>query len=79
MYKIETRLSKNILRRIEIAEASTCNNKSLVLNIAIDYSGRWEIVEATKSLVYDCLLGKYNSILGISPLKKLAWGKWDIP
>lgn len=45
-HKIESRLRK----KIERAEKDTLNNHSLVLNIALSYSGRQEIVNAAKSL-----------------------------
>lgn len=32
----------------------TKNNTGLVLNIALNYSGRWDIIEATKKIVKDC-------------------------
>lgn len=40
----------NLVERIRDAEALTQNNSALCLNIAANYGGRWDIVEATKKL-----------------------------
>jgi undecaprenyl diphosphate synthase len=39
-------------------EALTESNNGLVFSIAVDYGGRWDIVEAAKSLAEDCVSGK---------------------
>lgn len=43
--------------QIEVANAieATCNNKSLHLVIALSYSGRWDILQATQALVADAI------------------------
>ena len=46
-----TRLSPRIIKLIEKAEHKTSKNKGLVLNIAMDYSGRWDINQALKKLL----------------------------
>jgi undecaprenyl diphosphate synthase len=35
-------------------ERQTQDNKEFTLNIALDYGGRWDIVEASKKIVKDC-------------------------
>ncbi|PPI88016.1 di-trans,poly-cis-decaprenylcistransferase [Candidatus Pantoea edessiphila] len=42
--------SKNIQDRISYAEMLTKNNDSLLLNIATNYDGRWDIIEGVKKL-----------------------------
>ena len=44
------RLPQKLQKRIKIAEDSTKNNKKGILNLAISYGGRPEIVEAIKKL-----------------------------
>ncbi|HRW22398.1 MAG TPA: polyprenyl diphosphate synthase [Bacteroidales bacterium] len=43
------RLSDKVQNKVKIAIEKTKNNKTLNLNIALSYSGRWEIVEAKKN------------------------------
>jgi undecaprenyl diphosphate synthase len=40
--------SREIQTHIEMAESQTAHNTGLVLNIAANYGGRWDIVEAIK-------------------------------
>lgn len=44
------RLSEKLKDRITAAEQLTANNDGLKLVVAIDYGGRWDIVQATKRL-----------------------------
>ncbi len=46
-----SRLCAEVLDNMKITESQTLSNTGLQLNIAIDYSGQWEIVEAAKSIV----------------------------
>lgn len=45
------RLPSPLVARIEAAKAKTCANKSLVLNIALSYGGRQDIVSAALRIV----------------------------
>lgn len=45
------RLSKNIVKAIDNAEKETANNTKGTLNLAINYGGRLEIVEAVKKIM----------------------------
>ncbi|HXK81529.1 MAG TPA: isoprenyl transferase [Bacteroidales bacterium] len=47
------RLSDKVQNKVKIAIEKTKNNKTLNLNIALSYSGRWEIVEAVKKIAND--------------------------
>ncbi len=40
-------------KNLEIAINETANNKKMVLSLALNYSGRWEIVNSVKQLVED--------------------------
>lgn len=42
--------SKNLLNLVEVAEERTVNNTGLVLSLAVNYTGRWDITEATRQL-----------------------------
>lgn len=54
-----TPLSSELKSRMINAEKFTINNCSLILNIAVNYGGRWDIVQAAKSLA---LMVKQNQI-----------------
>lgn len=45
------RLPKSLQKRIKIAEESTKNNKKSILNLAISYGGRPDIVQAVKKII----------------------------
>lgn len=45
------RFGENLLKRIVSAEAKTAQNDGLVLTIAADYGGRWDILEAVNTLI----------------------------
>lgn len=47
------RLGAELQRRIEIAEHKTATGASIILNLAVDYGGRAEIVHAARQLVQD--------------------------
>ena len=46
-------LSTKIQENMQYAEVLTANNTKLILNFAINYSGRWEITQAVKLLALD--------------------------
>lgn len=46
-----SRFSPKLQRAIKDAEDATRDNKGLVLNIAVNYGGRWDILNATKKLM----------------------------
>ncbi|MBL4631264.1 MAG: di-trans,poly-cis-decaprenylcistransferase, partial [Paraglaciecola sp.] len=46
-----SRFDPKLVSKIKQAESLTENNSSLVLNIAANYGGRWDIVNATKKLI----------------------------
>lgn len=47
-------LSKKLVKEIELIEKKSQKNTELILNIAFNYGGRAEIVDAAKKLVLDC-------------------------
>jgi len=49
----KNRLPRGLVKKIEKIELETINNKSHVLNIALDYGGRDEILRAVKKIVED--------------------------
>lgn len=49
--------SAEIVQRIELAETKTVNNTGLMVIIAADYGGRWDIVQAVNRLIKE---GKTN-------------------
>jgi len=57
-------LPKNVQEAIKYAEEKTKNNAEYILNLAVAYGGRQEILEAIKSIVKDAKEGKIelNSI-----------------
>ncbi len=52
-----TRFDKNLKQAIEKAEERTRDNKGLKLNIAVNYGGRWDIVNAAKQRAQKVLDG----------------------
>ncbi|MED7819632.1 MULTISPECIES: polyprenyl diphosphate synthase [unclassified Francisella] len=49
----KSRLSSKLLSIIAESESLTSQNTGLELRLAVDYAGRWDIVEATKAIVAD--------------------------
>ena len=50
-------ISRDIVIQMKKLEKATRNNDGLNLNIALNYSGRDEIIRATKKIATDCKLG----------------------
>jgi undecaprenyl diphosphate synthase len=54
----KSRFSESLQRRIRDAEELTKNNDRLTVNVAANYGGQWDIVEAAKAFAQDCISGK---------------------
>ncbi len=54
-------LPENISRLLRETEVITKDNKSLMLNLALNYGGRTEIVDAVKAILKDVLKGSLNA------------------
>ena len=55
-----SRFESKLVSKIREAEALTENNDSLVLNIAANYGGRWDIVNAAKQLATQVQTGQLD-------------------
>lgn len=53
----KSRFSENLQKRIEQSERLTANNTGLILNIAANYGGYWDILTAAKSLAQEVQQG----------------------
>ncbi|MCV6588102.1 MAG: isoprenyl transferase [Marinobacterium sp.] len=53
--------SESLQRRIDAAHKLTKNNTGLVLNIAANYGGRWDIVQAAQKLAQCCVDGQLQA------------------
>ena len=51
-------LPKNVLKKLEDSVKTTAGNTRLTLTLALSYSSRWEIVEATKKIAAEVQKGK---------------------
>ena len=51
-------LSKALCEQMQAAEKLTENNKRLILNIVVNYGGKWDLVQATKALAKRVCEGK---------------------
>jgi len=56
-----TQLAGELCARMRAAETRTSQNKRLIVNIAVAYGGRWDIVQAAQSLAADCVAGKLDA------------------
>jgi len=46
-----SKLSDDICNKMYEAETLTINNNNLILNIALNYGGKWDIIQATKKII----------------------------
>ncbi|MCK4912805.1 MAG: isoprenyl transferase [Candidatus Omnitrophica bacterium] len=49
------RFSKEVIEEIKKTEDFTKDNKSFIFNVALDYGGKWDIVNATKKIAKKCI------------------------
>ncbi|WPC74753.1 isoprenyl transferase [Vibrio porteresiae] len=55
-----TRFNPRLQRKIEQAEELTRNNTGMVLNVAANYGGKWDITQAAKKLAQQVAAGDLN-------------------
>ena len=55
-----SRFDNKLVNKISEAESLTEENDSLILNIAANYGGRWDIVNTTKKLISEVQAGQIN-------------------
>ncbi|MGF1764686.1 polyprenyl diphosphate synthase [Aliivibrio kagoshimensis] len=53
----KSRFSSRLQKKIKEAEALTCNNSGLILNVAANYGGKWDITQAVKTIAEDVKSG----------------------
>ena len=51
-------LKPGLVKKIAVAESRTAGNTGLLLNVAVAYGGRWDIVEATRKIALSVANGK---------------------
>jgi len=56
-----SRLSDKVARQLKAAIEKTAHNTGLKLILALNYSGRWEIIDAVNSIIADAVAGKVNT------------------
>ncbi|MBW3694354.1 isoprenyl transferase [Vibrio sp. T187] len=56
----KTRFSQRLQKKIAEAEALTHDNTGMVINIAANYGGKWDIQEAVKKIALDVQQGKLS-------------------
>jgi len=54
----KSRFSQSLQNKIEKAERLTAENSGLILNIAANYGGQWDIVQAAQRFAEACLRGE---------------------
>jgi len=52
--------SKKLQKRISDSESLTANNSGLVLNIAANYGGQWDITQAVQKIAYKVQVGELS-------------------
>ena len=56
-----TKLAPKLQKRISESEQATANNTGMCLNAAINYSGRWDIVQATQKIAEKVVQGQIDA------------------
>ncbi|GEM74073.1 isoprenyl transferase [Vibrio sagamiensis] len=56
-----SRFSGRLQRKISEAEALTANNTGMVINVAANYGGKWDIMQATRALASRVQSGEISS------------------
>lgn len=56
-----SRFSERLQRQIRKAEEQTAENEGLVLNVAANYGGRWDILQAAKQMAEQLAAGEIDS------------------
>ena len=56
----DDRINKGALKKFREVEKATAGNEGVVLNVALDYGGRWDVVRAAAALARDCAQGKLD-------------------
>ena len=56
-----SQLAPELRTRIHAAEERTAGNNRLTVVIAVAYGGRWDIVQATRSIAADCIAGSLTT------------------
>jgi trans,polycis-decaprenyl diphosphate synthase len=54
------RLWRSVIRELEIAEQMTDDNDVITVNYCVNYGGRTEIIEATRSIAREAAAGRLN-------------------
>ncbi|BBA85297.1 ditrans polycis-undecaprenyl-diphosphate synthase ((2E 6E)-farnesyl-diphosphate specific) [endosymbiont of Sipalinus gigas] len=54
----KNKLNNKLKSCIEKIEETTKNNNKLILNIAINYGGKWDILQALKKIINNVIIGK---------------------
>lgn len=53
-----TALSLTLCQQMQLAEQLTVNNEKLILNLAVNYGGKWDLVQATRTLAQKVVTGE---------------------
>lgn len=54
MFGRRDRIPKRSIEKIEELESLTKDNKEFIFSIALDFGGRWDIIEAVRKIIKDC-------------------------
>ena len=56
-----SRLSQKLLQKIQDSESFTADNTGMELRLAVDYAGKWDMLQAVQSLIKDGCFSKSNA------------------